>query len=715
MAANHPQLGAALSNVAELNRVYLEHQREALREQEAEARRARKSSRDPKPRSKSKKKSKDRKKDRKKGSRKDEGRRKDKKKRKDAKSRKASKSSRRASSRSRSDSSSGSDSGSDSDASSSSSSSSGARAPRGRDLQRDELARGRAATEAARHILAKFPDVRADLRGLLRTLDDGEAVAVDGVPDDRLRALIVHLFDNLGLRRGGAARAYILPDGAPKTAPRLALVFDETQEQLAPFARARSPWREPERPAPSRETRPSSPDERRPDERRDALEGRTMTGDEARALLGDDADEADSDRDEKEKPEKVVVAEPAAVAAAPEPEPEPEPRPDPEPPSAGPAPRPRVLGPAAPPPEFLAAVAAELADATVGPAPPEVVEEVELVGAAARWAAAAKTVASASDPTKDAYDVLGAAPGDTPATIKRAFWRLSLMVHPDKCDHPEAARAFDLAKRAHATLADPANRAAVDDAREARDAKEGFDEWLAEERKKAQWRALQGTPAEGDEELLRGLGANGADGGNDGDAAGGREEWMTRLPEQRRPTPGGAPSRGNARSFAATEFVERDARTVAEWTDAPKDAASREARLLAAARERALALPGAAAAAEAAKEARELVDAFNERQRPKTLLEQHRERAERAAREKKKKEKDGGSKSKRKRGDGEGAGEGGDGTGWEYRPWNRETDLEAGRQSTAALDSEALMKKAGGDLKGRFGGGKSEGGGRTFL
>ena len=105
------------------------------------------------------------------------------------------------------------------------------------------------------------------------------------------------------------------------------------------------------------------------------------------------------------------------------------------------------------------------------------------------------------------------------------------------------------------------------------------------------------------------------------------------------------------------------------------------------------------------------MDAFNEKRRPKTLLEQHRERAERAAREKKKK--DGGSKSKRKRGGEEG--DGGDGTGWEYRPWDRETDLEAGRQSTAALDSEALMKKAGGDLKGRFGGGKSEGGERTFL
>ena len=50
-AANHPQLGAALSNVAELNRVYLETLREALREQEAEARQDGKPHlRDPKPR-----------------------------------------------------------------------------------------------------------------------------------------------------------------------------------------------------------------------------------------------------------------------------------------------------------------------------------------------------------------------------------------------------------------------------------------------------------------------------------------------------------------------------------------------------------------------------------------------------------------------------------------------------------------------------------------
>ena len=64
-------------------------------------------------------------------------------------------------------------------------------------------------------------------------------------------------------------------------------------------------------------------------------------------------------------------------------------------------------------------------------------------------------------------------------------------------------------------------------------------------------------------------------------------------------------------------------------------------------------------------------------------------------------------------GDGGGGAED-DGTGWEYKPWNRETDLEAGRTSSA-LKPHDMLKNAGVDLKGRFGGAKSEGGARTFL
>ena len=66
MAANHPQLGTALANIAELNKVYLEHQRESLREAAGDARRASKDDRGARERKKkSKSKSKKDKKDKK--------------------------------------------------------------------------------------------------------------------------------------------------------------------------------------------------------------------------------------------------------------------------------------------------------------------------------------------------------------------------------------------------------------------------------------------------------------------------------------------------------------------------------------------------------------------------------------------------------------------------------------------------------------------------
>jgi hypothetical protein len=75
---------------------------------------------------------------------------------------------------------------------------------------------------------------------------------------------------------------------------------------------------------------------------------------------------------------------------------------------------------------------------------------------------------------------------------------------------------------------------------------------------------------------------------------------------------------------------ERDAATIADWTDTPKDQATREQRLFLAAQEQRYALPAvqAAAANAQAKQHEVLVDDFNERRRPKTLLEQHADRQE---------------------------------------------------------------------------------------
>ena len=729
MAANHPQMSAALKNIADLNAVYLAHQRESLKAAEDDARRASRSSKKSKKDSKRKdKKSKDKK------SKKDRKSRKHKEDKKDKKSRKERKAS----------SSSGSSSGassSDSDLDSASEDRRGRRGG-GRIAQREELERGRTAAECARQILAKFPDVRGDLRGLLRTVDDGEAVAVDGIPDERLRALVAHLFDSLGLARSSKTGAYILPRDAQKATTRLAMIFDMTPEQLAPFERARSPWRGPEEPKepeePDGANRDGCDDVGRGSDRggESGLEGRAMTGEEADALLGttpvgdtdDDDDDDDGDgggytaggytaggdgggggnADGNAPPPPAPIADVIGPSARP--------NPYDVPPATGPEGK-RVLGPMVPPRAMLDAAAKEAAAwaaEAIGPAPPEIVEEAELTGMEAKIAAADKALAADADPSKDAYDVLGVPPEEaTPAVLKKTYWRMSLLVHPDKCEHPNAAAAFDVVKKAHQSLLDPTERAAMDAAREEKKKMEGFDEWLAGERERAEWRRLQGTPLPTDDEILNGP--------KPPEDAAGREEWMTKLPPQMRPR-AGAPS-GNVTSFAARTFVERDASTIADWTDTPKDAATREARLFLEAQEKMYSLPAARAAHDAARaqESEKLVDEFNEKRRPKSLLEQHRERAEKESRdartrakaEKKAREKAAASGKKRKKGEEGGEGEdGGDGTGWEYRPWNRDTDLEAGRQSTKKLNPEEMMKKAGGDLKGRFGSGGTA---RSFL
>lgn len=46
------------------------------------------------------------------------------------------------------------------------------------------------------------------------------------------------------------------------------------------------------------------------------------------------------------------------------------------------------------------------------------------------------------DQAADAYDVLGVAPETGAADVKKRYWRLSLLVHPDKCGHARAHDAF---------------------------------------------------------------------------------------------------------------------------------------------------------------------------------------------------------------------------------------------------------------------------------
>ena len=219
MAANHPQLGSALSNIAELNRVYLEHQRESLREAEAGSRGSEKSAKNPKKRDDREKKPK---------------KRKDKKRKDDRISKKRkretddTKSTRRKKSKSRSR--------KEREASSSSSSSSGSsgESSGGSDDNEptDSDSRGASdsnAVDTAKRILARFPDVRTDLANILRSVDAGEAVSVAGVPDDFLRASLTALFRALGMRARETAktgRLWSSRKGAEAVLARVAPAFE---------------------------------------------------------------------------------------------------------------------------------------------------------------------------------------------------------------------------------------------------------------------------------------------------------------------------------------------------------------------------------------------------------------------------------------------------------------------------------------------------------
>lgn len=46
------------------------------------------------------------------------------------------------------------------------------------------------------------------------------------------------------------------------------------------------------------------------------------------------------------------------------------------------------------------------------------------------------------------YDLMDVSKESSSKDIKRKYWKLSLMIHPDKCDHPNADDAFQAISQA---------------------------------------------------------------------------------------------------------------------------------------------------------------------------------------------------------------------------------------------------------------------------
>jgi curved DNA-binding protein CbpA len=327
--------------------------------------------------------------------------------------------------------------------------------------------------------------------------------------------------------------------------------------------------------------------------------------------------------------------------------------------------------------------------------------------AAASGAALAAPAAAGAAPAPrppDAYAVLGAAPSDPGPAIKKRYWRLSLLIHPDKCAHEQAATAFQAVAAAAAELQDAAARAAVDERREEAALRRAAAAHAAQEERARQWRVARGEATPQDLE--------GPAGGGGGPAA--RDAWMTELPPEATVRQG--PPQGNVTTFSAAGIRARG--DTSAWTSTPQ--------------ERALRIEGGgggggagpallmAAAAEGAWQQRTaaVVDAYNANARGKTLLEAHQERQAGANKRDKKEKRE---KKRKAAGPAEGgaaagpAGAAAAGDDWDraahpWRPFDREKDLDSGPPK-ASNPREMLNSLPA--LGSRFAG--TQGGGRSFL
>ncbi len=66
-------------------------------------------------------------------------------------------------------------------------------------------------------------------------------------------------------------------------------------------------------------------------------------------------------------------------------------------------------------------------------------------------------LASREGKKADVYKVVGVERDAKGQDVKKRYWRLSLLIHPDKCDHPRAQDAFNAVSQAAKDLQVPSS------------------------------------------------------------------------------------------------------------------------------------------------------------------------------------------------------------------------------------------------------------------
>ncbi|CAD6262843.1 unnamed protein product [Miscanthus lutarioriparius] len=494
------------------------------------------------------------------------------------------------------------------------------------DTQSSEEDRAEEAREIVRDILRELPAVAEELRQLLQMIDSGEGIEISGISDKPLVKRLKKLFRSLRLKES-ASGAYLLP---PKNVPTLDIVGSLllTSSKLSDNKSGKSV-------SPNIEELPQA---------------------------NFDVQNKDKDDTISEEPKVIDVEE--------------------EPPKR------RIIGPAMPSRELLAAAAemtealrcrdAELEaddDLLIGPPPPAVVAEAASANEAERFEEVTRILTA---DTNSPYDVLGVNWKMSTDNMKKRYWKLSLLVHPDKCPHPSAQEAFVKLNNAFKDLQDP-DKIELKAMREAHgmetvtrfdlvivkilNVKDKYDVILF---------LLAGVSLAGDDELLAGPKES---------QEPKRDEWMTTLPPERK---AGVPMH-STKSFSMNGKEGRGDTSV--WTDTPLDRAQKaqQSYLEAYNKTKAIAIGDDV---KSKNPDASIVDKYNTSKRSVSLVQKHRE-----SKKEKKKQKQHEKEE------------------WEgnhpWKPWDREKDLTAGRQKVA-LDPENMSQ----GLTSRFASGSVQ---RNFL
>ncbi|KAG6607621.1 hypothetical protein SDJN03_00963, partial [Cucurbita argyrosperma subsp. sororia] len=464
-----------------------------------------------------------------------------------------------------------------------------------------------------RELLKEFPDVGNDLKQLLSMIDDGQAVDISGISERTLAKRLKKLFLSLNLEES-QERVFLLPSNGHPTLEAIGpLIQTHMEQKKNQFDHSVTPDNKSSPPL-NTETTQSS---------KDNVSDLTHPDGEATG------------------------------------------------------PKRRMLGPEMPSAELLAA-AAKLTEAQtelreveleedhelfVGPPPPAMVAEAETANEAERFEEVARIMDVEGD---SPYDIFGLNRNLSIENIKKRYWKMSLLVHPDKCSHPQANQAFIRLNNAFKELQDPDKRKALDDKIKFKEEQEQFKVELRGMREAAKWRKSQGISMEGDDELLANM-------DDEVKVEPKRDEWMTSLPPERKPGMTMQSSR-----FSKGSKEGRGDTSV--WTDTPSDRAQKAKTSYLEAYNEAAAL---ASNEEAKKNSSEsaLVDKYNREKRSKPLIEKHREGARSSGGKKKSKQQVGEKEEE-----------------WvgkhPWKPWDREKDLTAGRK-TINLDPENMAQGLG--------------------